>query len=508
MSKIEQVEFVGKPTVFRLADVGDRARPWKTLLRMDYSEDRRLALRSLFLTLEGLAVPLAGAFIRGLVPALQSAIMRQEFVWMAGLAGILTILLGGHGKKISAYFSGRERSPQRTWRSALGALGTSAVVFGLLEFVFLATHGLNRDGATFILLWSILALFMLTAERYWTLRYAHGMRVAGQLTERLAIVGAGSATDQLIAHLELVKRNQLEIVGIFDDRKSRIEAFRNRPTGTINDLVQIGQANLIDRILIALPDTAESRILDTVRRLKSLAGDITLLPNIADWRWPEASTDILEGHAYFSLARRPIAKWNAILKRTEDLVLGAFLLLLCLPIMAVVALAIKLESPGPALFRQRRHGYNNAEFDIFKFRSMRHTLSDPSGAKQASRSDMRVTAIGRIIRRLSLDELPQLLNVIRGDMSLVGPRPLPIGMRTDGLLCGEIAENYAHRHRVKPGITGWAQVNGSRGATHLPEQVQRRVAYDLEYIQNWSILFDLKILWRTVWAVLKCDSAF
>ncbi len=508
MTKIERAEFVGKAADFTIRGVREHARPWKALLRMDYSEDRRIALRSLFLALEGLAIPLAGILIRGFVPALQSAILRPEFVWMAGLTGILTIIIGGHGNKISTYLRGREHSPQRAWRSALGALATVVVIFSLLEVVFLATHGPNSDGATFILLWSILALFMLSAERYWTLRSIAGMRIADQLTERLAIVGAGNAADQLIAHLEVLKGNQLEIVGIFDDRKSRNEGFRNRPIGTIGDLIEIGQADLIDRILIALPNSAEARINDTVHRLKSLAGDIMLLPKIADWRWPEISTGILESHEYFTLERRPMARWSAVLKRTEDLLLGGAFLLLCLPVMAVVALAIRLENPGPILFHQRRHGYNNSEFNILKFRSMSHSQADASGAKQASRADERMTFVGKIIRRLSLDELPQLLNVIRGDMSLVGPRPLPVGMRTEGLLCSDIADNYAHRHRVKPGITGWAQVNGSRGATNSPDQVKQRIAYDLEYIQNWSVLFDLKILWRTVWAVFKGDNAF
>ncbi|MFZ1990401.1 MAG: sugar transferase, partial [Alphaproteobacteria bacterium] len=412
MTKIEQAEFVGKSGLFRFRDVSGYDRPWNALLRMDYSEDRRVALRSLFVALEAFSLPFAGILIRSLVPALRGAIARPEFVWMAVLAGILTVLLGGQDRKIVSIFAGHARESHSLRRSVIGAMGTLGVVFGLLELGLFVSHGFGRDSAMFILLWSILSLFVLSTERYLTLRYVSSLRAAGRLTQRLAIVGAGSSADQLIAHLERFERdNQLEIVGVFDDRRSRVESFRNRPTGTISDLIQAGKDSAIDRILITLPYSAEGRILDTVRRLKSLAGDIALLPAVADWCWPSATDEILD-HAHFSLAKRPIAKWNAVLKRIEDLVLGGTLLLVCLPVMAMIALAIRLEGPGPILFRQRRHGYNNAEFDVFKFRSMQHSLGDPTGAKQASRSDDRVTIVGKLIRRLSLDELPQLLNVI------------------------------------------------------------------------------------------------
>ena len=212
----------------------------------------------------------------------------------------------------------------------------------------------------------------------------------------------------------------------------------------------------------------------------------------------------------WQLAHRPIRRWGRVVKAVQDKVFGAVLLLIVSPVMLVVAIAIRIDSPGPIFFRQRRHGWNNTEFDVWKFRTMTWTAGTPaSGAQQTLRGDQRVTRLGRTLRKTSLDELPQLFNVLRGEMSLVGPRPHPVVMRTQEKLAGEIVAEYAHRHRVKPGITGWAQVNGWRGATETAEQVCKRVEHDLFYIENWSILLDLKILALTPLSVLfDTDRAF
>jgi exopolysaccharide biosynthesis polyprenyl glycosylphosphotransferase len=196
------------------------------------------------------------------------------------------------------------------------------------------------------------------------------------------------------------------------------------------------------------------------------------------------------------------------MKLAEDKLLAGLALIALAPMLGLVALAIKLDSPGPVFFRQKRHGFNNTEFEVYKFRSMKVEQGDLTGARQTARNDSRITKLGAFLRASSIDELPQLLNVLNGDMSIVGPRPHPIGMRTANKLCDEIIEEYAHRHRVKPGITGWAQVNGLRGATETAAQLQRRVELDLYYIDNWSVLFDLKIMFLTVIAVLRRENAF
>ncbi|WP_281784579.1 sugar transferase [Sinimarinibacterium flocculans] len=209
------------------------------------------------------------------------------------------------------------------------------------------------------------------------------------------------------------------------------------------------------------------------------------------------------------LADRPIRRWNAVLKSSKDRLLAMIACVLLSPLLVLIAMAIRIDSRGPILFRQRRHGLNNSEFDIYKFRTMRVdvTASDAE-IKQTVRGDPRITRVGGFLRRWSLDELPQLLNVIEGSMSLVGPRPHAVNMRTETRLGHEITDVYLHRHRVRPGITGWSQVNGCRGATDTAEQLRRRIELDLFYVDHWSLLFDLKILSLTTRVVLRATNAY
>jgi len=209
------------------------------------------------------------------------------------------------------------------------------------------------------------------------------------------------------------------------------------------------------------------------------------------------------------LADRPIKRWSAVLKSGSDFVLACLITLALLPVLACIALAIRLDSPGPILFTQRRHGFNNSEFDIYKFRTMRSAPA-PEGAalQQTARGDSRITRVGRFLRKWSLDELPQVFNVLQGSMALVGPRPHAVNMRTEDRLGHEITDAYPHRHRVKPGITGWSQINGARGATDTVAQLQRRVQLDLYYVEHWSPLLDLKILTLTFREVLRATNAY
>lgn len=215
------------------------------------------------------------------------------------------------------------------------------------------------------------------------------------------------------------------------------------------------------------------------------------------------------GVSVHMLADRPITQWDAVIKWAEDFLLSTAITVLLLPLLAVIAAAIALSSRGPIIFKQRRHAIDNREFDVYKFRTMHwNPIADADQLKQTSRRDARVTRVGRFLRSSSLDELPQLFNVIKGDMSLVGPRPHAVNMRTEERLGCEITDSYAHRHRVKPGLTGWAQVNGARGATDTTAQLLCRVELDLYYIDNWSLLFDLTILLRTFRAVARATRAY
>ena len=217
----------------------------------------------------------------------------------------------------------------------------------------------------------------------------------------------------------------------------------------------------------------------------------------------------IDGLAVEWIDRRPIDRWGAVFKEVIDRGLSALLLLAIAPLLLLIALAIKLESQGPLLYRQRRHALDNRVFHIYKFRTMAwQSTTQQASLEQTQRNDQRITRVGRWLRASSVDELPQLLNVLRGEMSLVGPRPLAVEMRTEGLYCHEISQRYAHRHRVKPGMTGWAQVHGSRGATTTCGELAQRVLFDLEYIEHWSPWLDLKILLMTIRVVVQGTNAF
>jgi Undecaprenyl-phosphate glucose phosphotransferase len=304
------------------------------------------------------------------------------------------------------------------------------------------------------------------------------------------------------------KRPGLRIVGMFDDRRNRLTSRTAGSVRSVDDLLELGRRVNIDRVVLTLPLHAEARILEISDRLMALAVEILVCPDVTGFNLLRRPVMSQAGFPAIRIADRPISAEHFIIKVAEDKIIGFVMLLLMAPLLLAIAVAIKLGSPGPVLFRQLRHGYNNRVFEVLKFRTMRVESGDASGARQAQRNDSRVTRLGKFLRRTSLDELPQLFNVLRGDMSLVGPRPLPIGMRTQDLACHEIVQQYAHRHRVRPGITGWAQISGNRGATEHPVQLRKRVELDLFYIENWSLLFDLKILVLTGFKVVCSKNAF
>jgi exopolysaccharide biosynthesis polyprenyl glycosylphosphotransferase len=214
------------------------------------------------------------------------------------------------------------------------------------------------------------------------------------------------------------------------------------------------------------------------------------------------------GVPVLNIFQKPVSGWSFWAKPIEDRVLAALLLVMILPVMGFIALCIKLDSPGPVFFRQKRYGFNNQVIDVVKFRTLRFEQQDDLAKQLVTQNDSRVTRVGRFLRHMSLDELPQLLNVLRGEMSIVGPRPHALNASAGGRLYAEIVEKYAIRHKVKPGITGWAQVNGWRGETDTEEKIRKRVEHDLYYIKNWSLTLDLTIILRTPWALLKGDSAY
>ncbi len=384
------------------------------------------------------------------------------------------------------------------------------VVYAVLMLVIgWASGSLHRVSGGWLALWAVLGWSAVLANRLLLARSLALLERRGSLRDVVAIVGAGELADRVVQHFKHLKSSGLQIAGVFDDRLTRHQAVANRPCGTVQDLLEVGKVRRIDWILIAIPAAAEQRLGSLAHQLKALATSIAICPQQFALNVPH------QGWAYVGdslpaalLVDRPLRGWDAVVKRIEDIVLASALLLLSLPLFALIALAIWVDSPGPIIFRQRRHGWNNRAFDVLKFRTMRWTPAASLKLVQTARNDQRISRVGAILRRTSLDELPQLFNVLRGDMSLVGPRPHAIDMRTEDRLGHEIVGEYPHRHRVKPGMTGWAQVNGYRGATQTAEQIRRRVELDLYYADNWSVLLDLKILLKTVGCILGGKNAF
>jgi Undecaprenyl-phosphate glucose phosphotransferase len=359
--------------------------------------------------------------------------------------------------------------------------------------------------------WYLAGLAALFADRLVLTSLVRRWARDGRLVRRVIIVGGGREGDALVRALEAEADSDLRICGVFDDRNGERspEVVAGIPKlGTVDDLVEFTRRTRVDLILVSLPLTAEDRVLQMVRKLWVLPVDVRLAAHMSKLRFRPRAYSYIGNVPVLDIFDKPIADWNMVMKTAFDRIAGSLIFVAALPVMAAVALAIKLDSPGPVLFRQRRLGFNNEVIEVCKFRSLHHAHADPHARKVVTRDDPRVTRVGRFIRKTSLDELPQLLNVLRGELSLVGPRPHAVEANTANKLWEEVVDGYFARHRVKPGITGWAQINGWRGEVNTPEKLQYRVEHDLYYIENWSLLFDLYILVRTPFALLRTENAY
>jgi Undecaprenyl-phosphate glucose phosphotransferase len=335
---------------------------------------------------------------------------------------------------------------------------------------------------------------------------------AGYLTRRTVIVGGGEHAAALITDLKRQKNLGLDLIGFFDDRgegRSANECAGQPKLGSVDDLVEFGRRTRVDLVIFALPITAENRILAMLRKLWVLPVDIRLAAHTNKLQFRPRSYSYIGNVPVIDVADRPIADWDVVMKWLFDKVVGGLMLIMLSPVMLLTALAIKIDSRGPALFKQQRYGFNNDLIEVYKFRSMHAQSADATADRLVTKGDPRVTRIGRFIRKTSLDELPQLFNVVfKGNLSLVGPRPHAVNAKAEERRYDEAVDGYFARHRVKPGLTGWAQINGWRGETDTDEKIQRRVEHDLYYIENWSVLFDLYIVLRTPFALLNTENAY
>ncbi|WP_079417666.1 undecaprenyl-phosphate glucose phosphotransferase [Thiomonas intermedia] len=321
----------------------------------------------------------------------------------------------------------------------------------------------------------------------------------------LAFVGANRTAERIARHFQSRLWSGLRVAGVYDDRAvKRLNLQSLSLVGNIDGLVRDAREGKVDFVFITLPICAEHRIDQIVRELADATASVFLVPDAYIFERNHANWREVAGHPIISVYDSPFFGVNGLLKRIEDVVLSSLILLLISPLLLAIAAAVRLTSPGPALFKQRRYGLNGQVVEVWKFRSMT-VAENGDSVVQATRGDRRVTPLGAFLRRTSLDELPQFFNVLQGRMSIVGPRPHAVAHNEQ---YRALIHGYMLRHKVKPGITGWAQINGWRGETDSVDKMERRVEYDMHYIRNWSLVMDLRIIAATAFKGFRGQNAY
>lgn len=390
-------------------------------------------------------------------------------------------------------------------------LGQVGRVSATVTLVFLAVVGCafalkisEQYSRVWFFSWWLYSCGLLVLVRLATAALLRRLSASGHIGRNIVIYGAGDQARALIRHIEGVNEPWNRIVGVFDDRleRSDSELLGYPVLGDVRQLLQWSRQNRADEVLIALPWSAEQRLLELIRVLSVMPSSVRLAPEFVGTDLLHRRSSFQYGVPMISVLDKPVSGWGALAKQLLDFILGGLFFLIALPVMAVVAVLIKLGSRGPVFFKQQRHGFNHELIGVYKFRTMYVDKTDHDADRLARPGDPRITPVGAVLRRFSLDELPQLFNVMKGEMSVVGPRPHALKAKAGDKLYEDVIDEYAVRHKVKPGITGWAQVNGWRGATDTEADLLGRVEHDLYYIENWSIMFDLMIIARTFFAVV------
>jgi putative colanic acid biosynthesis UDP-glucose lipid carrier transferase len=377
----------------------------------------------------------------------------------------------------------------------------------LLTIAFATKTGDNYSRVV-TLVWFLLTPLLITVSRQGVRKLEEALHRRGVATRTVHIVGATKMGALIAQRIMDDPSSALRVEGYFDDRDPErlnpMPAALGGTRGRLDDLLELARRGKVDIVYIALPLRAESRISEMVRKLADSTASVYVVADFLVFDLVHAQWSNVHGMPVVSVFESPFYGVNGWLKRVEDLVLGSLILLLIAVPMLAIAIGVRLSSPGPVFFRQRRYGLNGEEIRVLKFRSMVVT-EDGANVKQATKGDQRVTPFGAFLRRTSLDELPQFLNVLTGEMSIVGPRPHAVSHNE---MYRRMIHGYMLRHKVKPGITGWAQVNGWRGETDTLEKMEQRVNHDLHYIQNWGLLFDLKIIFKTIFGSGTRQNAY
>ena len=477
---------------------GDQAVPGDPSARQaadGRASDRRISLEHQIVIL--LLADLALLLFCGLLPGLADEYVglnlgSETDQFIAVLVGMAIFLLVG---RVVRLYQTRRVLDHRAGLRRLGI--TLLATFALLMTIGVATKTSASYSRIWFFSWMGLACLTTLFVRYWLVRAARRKIDRGAFVYKALSVG-----------LFCPPLSAQEIARTSDGLVLTTEAVRLSGPSELPDLVDRIRYEEIDQVYLAVPWVDAPLAFDRLQDLRHLAAEIFVLPHEHRIRSNQIAVSRFGDQLSLVAGDRPIDGWDLWAKRAQDILVSSAILIVASPLLAAIALAIRLDSRGPVLFRQRRVGFNGKTFELLKFRSMYFEMGDADAFRQTSRNDDRVTRVGRFIRRTSLDELPQFINVLQGSMSVVGPRPHALQTRTEGRPLEEMAERYAARHRVKPGLTGLAQVRGFRGELDSIKKLKRRVAYDIEYIENWSTWLDIKIILRTALLIVRDPAAY
>ena len=427
-------------------------------------------------------------------------IVEDHYLAMAVVIFLLSLIIL---KETDLFESGNSTDAQAQGSNLL--LYWGVMIFAVI-FIGYLTDTTNLFDVSALYEWAIITPILILSTNslfrhllLWSLKSEEHQR-------KVVIVGANEESQKLASHILSSPVYGLKLIGYFDDRSEERTSIDMGVSylGAMDTLEKYVKQNGIDLIYITLPISKQQRLLDLLDHLHDTTASIYFTPDIFVYELIQARMDNIGDMPLVALCETPFSGLNGILKRLSDILFSAVILILISPILIIIGLAVKLTSPGPVLFAQKRYGLDGDEITVYKFRSMT-VCDDGDDIKQATRGDARVTKLGATLRKYSLDELPQFINVLQGRMSTVGPRPHAVAHNE---MYRGMIKGYMMRHKVKPGITGWAQVNGCRGETDTVDKMHKRIEYDLDYLRNWSLGLDAIIILNTVVTVFKTEDTY
>jgi putative colanic acid biosysnthesis UDP-glucose lipid carrier transferase len=419
---------------------------------------------------------------------------RQDHFILAAITFLLTMMVF---QSFRLYRPWRGVYLGQLVRQVFVAWALIVAILAVLAYLTKTSDHFSRRVMITWFCWVPLALVIIRLQVYFVLRW---LRESGRNSRTAVIAGGGNLGRRLARNVIDTAWLGMRLDGFFDDALAdqEIQVLPEKEKypviGTLDDLVAYVKEHQIDMVYLALPLRAETRIREVIEALKDTTASVYYVPDIFTFNLMQACFTELRGIPLISICETPFLGINGWLKRLEDIFFASIIIMLISPLLLIIGVGVKLSSPGPIIFRQRRYGLNGHEIMVYKFRTMT-VCEDGAIIPQACRDDCRVTPLGKFLRSTSLDELPQFFNVLMGAMSIVGPRPHAVAHNE---YYRRRIPGYMMRHKVRPGITGWAQINGWRGETETMDKMEKRIEFDLEYLRQWSLWFDLKIIWLTI----------